>query len=420
MPSYRLKTTKAGKKLYEISVSRGYGKSPYTKRWYVPDGWSQKSIDRKLKKVAAAFEQDCKAGKVLTKKEQQALVEQERRAAEQIPTLKKYAETIFMPSIAIRCSENTRASYQSQLSNHIYPVLGEIKLPNIRSADISAFLLDLQTNGMATGSVIKVYTILHSLFASAYKNEYLEKNPMDKVDRPKANKSTVTAGSVEYFTCEELQYILQCLQQEPLVWQAYIALLIDSGMRKGEASGLKWEDVDFSATTVTVKRNLQYTSTKGVYLDTPKSGKQRTIDVSHEVIALLQELHKQNPASDYIFCVKNSSTPMHPQSPTKYMKRFGQKYKVTHFHPHKLRHSFASIAILNGADIASVSQKLGHSDAAITLKVYTHTNEEGIKRASDIFREALKQTPQNYQTESNNPGHKENLCPGSFLSKGEK
>ena len=55
-----------------------------------------------------------------------------------------------------------------------------------------------------------------------------------------------------------------------------------------------------------------------------------------------------------------------------------------------LRHSFASVAITNGADIASVSEKLGHSDKAVTLRMYTHADEASISRASDIFREAIK------------------------------
>ena len=82
---------------------------------------------------------------------------------------------------------------------------------------------------------------------------------------------------------------------------------------------------------------------------------------------------------------------MHPQSPTRYLKRFAERYGIEGLHPHKLRHSFASVAIINGADIASVSEKLGHSDKAVTLRMYTHADKESIKRAGDIFREAIKQ-----------------------------
>lgn len=81
---------------------------------------------------------------------------------------------------------------------------------------------------------------------------------------------------------------------------------------------------------------------------------------------------------------------MNPQTPTRYFKRFSQRYGIEDFHPHKLRHTFASIAITNGADVASVSEKLGHSDKAVTLRMYTHADQESIKRAGDIFRKALE------------------------------
>ncbi len=85
---------------------------------------------------------------------------------------------------------------------------------------------------------------------------------------------------------------------------------------------------------------------------------------------------------------------MHPQSPIKYFEQFSKRYGIEHFHPHKLRHTFASIAITSGADVASVSEKLGHSDKAVTLRMYTHADQESIKRAGDIFRNALKKAAQ--------------------------
>ena len=57
-------------------------------------------------------------------------------------------------------------------------------------------------------------------------------------------------------------------------------------------------------------------------------------------------------------------------------------------------HTFASIAITNGADVASVSEKLGHSDKAVTLRMYTHADQESMKQASQIFRDALKKASQ--------------------------
>ena len=83
---------------------------------------------------------------------------------------------------------------------------------------------------------------------------------------------------------------------------------------------------------------------------------------------------------------------MHPQSPTRYFQKFGKRYNVKDFHPHKLRHSSASIAITNGADVVSVSERLGHSDTAVTLRMYAHANEESVRRADQIGRDVLKQS----------------------------
>ena len=81
---------------------------------------------------------------------------------------------------------------------------------------------------------------------------------------------------------------------------------------------------------------------------------------------------------------------MHPQSPTRYFKRFGERYSIPDFHPHKLRHSSASIALTNGADVVSVSERLGHSDTAVTLRMYAHANEESIRRAGQTVRDAIE------------------------------
>lgn len=67
-------------------------------------------------------------------------------------------------------------------------------------------------------------------------------------------------------------------------------LLIDTGIRRGECCGLQWKNIDFKANTITISGNLCYTPTKGVYLDTPKSGCIRTIDVDPDVIELLRQL----------------------------------------------------------------------------------------------------------------------------------
>ena len=393
MASPRLKMTKDGKRFYEIRVSRGRGKSYLTKRWYVPDGWGKKSIDKELARVAAEFEMQVKAGEIISREEQKERDLQAKQEAAKIQTLRQYGQAVFMPAKAVTVSENGRFTYQGNLDHWIYPALGNLKMPDITSANIEALLLDMQAQGKAIATVVKTYTVLHSLFKMAYSRDVIDRNPMDKVDRPKARKDELRGQEADSYTIDEIQRIFSALEQEPLKWRAMLHLLIDTGIRRGECCGLQWKNIDFRANTITISGNLCYTPAKGVYLDTPKSGRIRTIDVDPDVVELLRQLRVEQSSkaiSLWVFTQENSPEPMHPQSPTRYLKKFSERCGIPGLHPHALRHTFASIAITNGADVASVSEKLGHSDKAVTLRMYTHADQESMKRASQIFRDALK------------------------------
>lgn len=395
MPSIRIKETKNGTPFYEIRVSTGRGKPQLSTRWYPPEGWSKRAIDKELASVAAEFERKCQTGDVLTKQQARERAAEEKAAADSILTLRKYCETVFMPAKTITMSENGRSSYQCNLDKWIYPALGDIKMPEVTNVQIAALLLDMQAQGKAHGTVIKVYTILSSLFKRAYMDDVVPANPIDKVERPKPRKDE-KKKEVEAYTVDELRYILECLSRESLKWQAYVRLLVDTGIRRGECCAIRWGDLDFKENTLFIHSNLCYTAQKGVYEDTTKSSSVRRMDVDPDVMALLKawrlEQTKQG-ISKYVFTKKGSLEPMHPQSPTQYMSRFAARNNIKELHPHKMRHTFASIAITHGADVASISEKLGHSDKAVTLRMYTHADSESIKRAGNVFRDAVKLPP---------------------------
>ena len=397
MPSTRKRTTASGKVFYEIRVSRGRGKAYLTRRWYVPEGWSQKAIDRELAAVSAEFERQCDAGEITSKAEQRALADEQAVEAARILTFKQYGERVFMPAKAVTMSENGRASYQGNLDRTIYPALGAFKLPDITSTQISALLLDIQASGKAHATVIKAYTILHSLFKMAYLGDMIPKNPMDKVERPKPRKDEIQAAEPQAYTAAEIKQLFDVLDTEPLKWRALVHLLIDTGIRRGECCALRWENIDFSSGAVTISGNLCYTPAKGVYLDTPKNGHRRTVYVGTDTLSLLRQLRTEQAAkafSAYVFTQEGSPEPMHPQSPTRYLKNLSARCGLADLHPHKLRHTFASVAITNGADVASVSEALGHADKSTTLRMYTHASAESISRTGQIVRDAIKKAGQ--------------------------
>ena len=394
MASIKLSEAKGGRRFFQISVSRGYGKAPYKTRWYWPDGWSKRTAEREAAKQAAAFELACKSGEVLNRAQEREKAAQEAAEAAKLKTVRQYADGVFMPTKEATFSENSRSSYRMFLDRHIFPVLGDVLLVEVTPAMISKLLIDFQRAGYAHATAVKLYNIMNGVFEMAFLDVSIPMNPMLKVKRPTPRKGEQSKEeSDKAYTVQELAYILSCAAQEPLRWQTYISLSADTGLRRGECCGLQWSDIDFKAGAVTVRRNLQYTAAAGVYATSPKNGKMRVVDVGPDTLALLKQLREKQAESclsKWIFTQEGTAEPIHPQAPTRYFQKFGQRYGVKDFHPHKLRHSSASIAITSGADVVSVSERLGHSDTAVTLRMYAHANEESIRRAGQIVRDALK------------------------------
>ena len=192
--------------------------------------------------------------------------------------------------------------------------------------------------------------VLAQFFSHSYITDIIDRNPMDKVPRPKARKDEEIIEDPPTYTIEDVHEIFKKISKEPLKWRAYIHLIASTGIRRGEACGLKWEHVDFSTNTITIAGNLCYTPKKGVYYDTTKGKRRRTVIVAPESMALLAELKASSEGlSEFVFTQDGGKLPMHPQSPTWYMKKIEKRYDIPDFHPHKLRHTFASISIEQGA-----------------------------------------------------------------------
>ena len=394
MAYYKQFENKSGKRFYRIYVSRGRGKSNYTMVWPIPDGWSEKSVEREIAKQAADFERRCKAGEVVNRAEAKEKAAQEAAEAAKLKTVRQYANGVYMATKEATISENARSSYQLFLDKHIFPVIGDMLLVDVSPAVIQKLLVDFQKAGYSHATAVKLYNILRGLFDMAFMDDSIPLSPMLKVKRPAPRKDEAPKDeSDKALTVQELSRVLSCVAQEPLKWQVYINLAADSGGRRGELCGLQWNDIDFKSGTIMIRRNLQYTAQNGVYVASPKNGKTRMVDIGADTLDLLRRLRYEQATaciSQWVFTQDGTAEPMHPQSPTRYFKKFGERYGITDFHPHKLRHTSASIAITNGADVVSVSERLGHSDTAVTLRMYAHANAESIRRAGQVVRDAIK------------------------------
>ncbi|MFQ8766865.1 MAG: tyrosine-type recombinase/integrase [Oscillospiraceae bacterium] len=161
-----------------------------------------------------------------------------------------------------------------------------------------------------------------------------------RLERPKPRKGEAKAAAPAAYTAEEVSALLSALREEPLKWQALVHILTEYGNPARRVLRSKREDVDFKTGEITITKNLCYTPTKGVYMDTPKSGQSRAVYVGDDTIALLRMLRTEQASkavSAYIFTREGSPEPMHPQSPTRYLKKLSKRCGLPDLHPHRLR-----------------------------------------------------------------------------------
>ena len=415
MPSVTERTLKDGSRVYEIRVARGRdpvtGKqlTPYTTRYKPPEGWSSKKAMKQAQVEAAAFEARCRAGEVMTKAERKTYEQEQIRIAEQAKreeasklTFSGYVE-LFMKESTISRSDGTLTNYRN-VFRRATPFLGEYKMEEITPVIMRSYITELQTNGVSErngeplsyNTIAKHYNVLHTFFEAAVTDEIIEFSPMQRMKKPKPKKDEIKMES-KALTVDQSKRLIECLKNEPVMWRALVMLLLDSGCRRGEAVALRWDDVDLKSGYTQVKGNAQYTVEKGKYITTPKSGKGRMVILNQPVLAILKEWKREQakwllsmglPHTGFIF-TQDDGEMLNPNAPTKYLSKFGKKYNFPGLHPHTLRHTMATVSIANGADIVSISKKLGHAAPSITLNIYSHANQEAQLRANKSLEMAL-------------------------------
>jgi len=144
-----------------------------------------------------------------------------------------------------------------------------------------------------------------------------------------------------------------------------VLLVINTGLRRGEALSLKWEDIDFEHDILTVKAQ------------NAKSGKTRHLPLNREAIEVLTKWREQENGTSYVFAKKNGSRFTEVKTAWRQLLK---KAGITNFRFHDLRHHFASRLVMAGVDLNTVRELLGHSDYKMTLR-YAHLAPEHKREA---------------------------------------
>lgn len=274
----------------------------------------------------------------------------------------------------------TQHNYAKQVRKHLKPALGAVKLEALDPHMIQKFYNSLTESGLAPKTVKNIHGIFHSALQQAIANDYIRHNPTDACKLPKVVKT-----EIKPLEPDEIARMLQEAEKDDYCNLFIVAMF--TGMRQGELLGLPWECVDFNTGIITVKQQLQCKD-GNYFLETPKSGKNRTILPAPLVMdALRRERQKQQAEKEQAGELWNNSFNLvFTDALGKYLVR---RTVVKHFKKiseragisddarfHDLRHSFAVTSLYAGDDIKTVQANLGHATAQFTLDVYGHVTQK--------------------------------------------
>jgi integrase len=336
--------------------ARWWDGSKHIKRSFTHKGEAQAFIDRVTADLVKGTYIDPDAGRI---------------------TFREYAEAW---RLAQAHRPNTALMVESSLRRHIYPVIGDRPLGNIRQMEIQSLVKRMEQE-LAPSTVGIVYSFVASIYRAAMLNNDVRTSPCVKVKLPK-----VQPKRVEPLAIEQVHALVEAMPER---YKALVILGAGCGLRQGEAFGLTVDRIDWLRKTLTVDRQLVQVTGKLPALGPLKTdASYRTLPLPEVVLEALSVHLALFPAGPdgLVFTGPRGRSLRRTDFSGIWRpacRRAGLADTITF---HDLRHTYASLLIHRGQSIKVVQRRLGHKDAHETLNVYSHMwpdSEDSTRAAVD-------------------------------------
>lgn len=385
---------KRGENSYLLVVSRGYDYQgnrlkPAQKTVHPPLGLTAKQIQKWLNEQSVLYEQEVKHTPGLP--------------VDRNITLAKYIE-IWLKQVAPKKLAASTLTRDMQDVRRILPALGRYKLVDLNKEILREFYDAMRQeknentgNLLAESTVEGIHSCLSGILSDAVEAGYLTHNPAWRAykkkgvakERPVADEETV-------------RRLIEALEGQSMKYEVYYKLILATGMRRGEACGLRWSDIDWRQRALHIRRNVVKLSRQPIIVKEPKTrAGTRVVYLSPEMCRLLRawekecvwEMAQQEEGEltqeDYLFRQSNGD-PMVPSTFTfRFKKILRESGLPDDLNVHSLRHTNASMLIAQGVDVRTVAGLLGHAQPSTTLDIYSHAFDKNKRLAGQKLSEAM-------------------------------
>lgn len=313
--------------------------------------------------------------------------------------------TFWLENIKAKRAPNTYRQYAWIVTDHVLPHLGTKKVDQVTRPMIQALLKNKATQKVqaraknattapektlsrATLRLIRV--ILHAAFQDAIHDGLATMNPVEHVEVPAdAKKPPVFLDPVQAAALFSAAY-------ESDLSELFRFMLL-TGTRIGEATGVRWQDLDLQKGFVRIRGQLQRIEGKLTYRPVTKTNQDRAISISPSMVEALnklkivQEVNGMTDPEGIVF-LNAEGRRLDPKFVSKKLAKVCEAAKVPVVSPHKLRHTAATVALAETGDLHGVMKMLGHQQVSLTADLYGHATAETLRSVTNAIEKSIGQS----------------------------
>lgn len=324
--------------------------------------------------------------------------------------------------------DNTFENYKYMYNTFVRPSFGKKRIQTLKKSDVKIFYNYLADQRCLQASTIdSIHNVLHQVLDMAVDDKYIRSNPSDKALKELKQSHAFKTEKRRALSIAEQELFLNYLRNNETYshWYPIFAVMLGTGMRVGEITGLRWCDIDLDNGVIDINHTLVYychrheVELNGCYfnINTPKTkASNRKIPMIESVKeAFLMEKANQEKSgikcsavidgySDFIFVNRNGKT-QHQGTLNKAIRRIirdcndevllndeNATVLLPHFSCHSLRHTFSTRMCEAGINVKVIQDTLGHQDISTTMNIYTDATKEMKKQEFESLDNYLKKT----------------------------
>ena len=304
---------------------------------------------------------------------------------------------------------NTRRNYRERYTYNIKPVLGGLRLADVKPLHCK-MVLNRMEEGYAGSTIRQTYITMGTMLRSAVDNDFIAKHPMDGV---RYTKPVRAVDDIKFLTVEEQRRFLEVAKRSHNYYQ--YALVLETGLRTGELIGLTWDAIDWEKRTLMVNKTLEYRYEQKKWRAGPPKTPQsyRTIPLTNRAYEILEKVRfrcgerkesatlaqsleyidrrtgeKENLVMrDLVFVNWRTGEPAKNSSYDTHLYKLCDEAGIKRFCMHALRHTYATRAIESGMQPKVLQKLLGHARIKTTMDRYVHVTDDSMEQAVHQFEE---------------------------------